>query len=435
MGMKISITAVGSRGDIQPHIALGRGLTSAGHEVTLVADQLFETTIRETELDYARLAADPMKPLEADIREIGNNPIKISRWMAHYVDKIGSEYFETYLEGNRGTDLMIFSSLAAMAGLHVGTRLNVPMIATALQPVVRTAAYPYSAGKIFPDWIPFVGLLNRNSYTTSLRFFYRVFYKMINRDREKVLGLPALPWKYYRDIDLSLYPILHGFSQHVIPYPDDYGKNQIFTGYWFLDQVGDWQPTPQLEAFLAVGPKPIYIGFGSMVDREADELTKLVVKAVELSGQRAVLLGGWTDLGGVGLPDSILKIDSVPHDWLFPLVSAVVHHGGAGTTAAGLRAGVPNVVVPFFADQFFWGWRVEKLGAGPKPIQRLKLTSENLAAAIAKAVTDPKIQQQAATLGEKIRSEDGVTTAVRAVEEIIATRRENIMPTPELLGK
>jgi sterol 3beta-glucosyltransferase len=329
---------------------------------------------------------------------------------------------------------MIVSSLAAMAGLHIAARLNVPMLATALQPVVPTTAYPYSAGTIFPEWLPFVGWLNKRSYTTSLRFFYQAFYKMINRDRQRVLGLPPLPWKYYRDIDLRPYPILHGFSRHVIPYPDDYDQNQIFTGYWFLDQDEHWQPSAQLEAFLSADPKPVYIGFGSMVDQEAGELTRLVVEALKISGQRAVLLGGWTDLGGQGLPESILKVEYLPHDWLFPQVSAAIHHGGAGTTAASLRAGTPTVIVPFFGDQPFWGWRVEKLGAGPKPIPRLKLTAEKLANAITRAVTDPKISRRAADLGEKIRAEDGVANAVQAVEAIIAARREVIMPPTELRG-
>lgn len=433
--MKITITAVGSRGDVQPHVALGRGLAAAGHEVKIAADVLFEKLVRENGLQFAPVSADPMKPMEADIREMGNNMVKISRWMAHYVEQIGSEYFETYLAANQDTELMIYSSVAAMAGLHVGARLNVPMIATALQPVVPTTEYPYSAGTIFPDWIPFRRLANKISYTTSLRFFYRAFYKMINRDREKVLGLPPLPWKFYRDINLKPFPILHGFSRHVVPYPADYNQNQVFTGYWFLEEGPGWQPQDELTAFLDRGPKPVYIGFGSMTDKEADLLTEMAVEAVRLSGQRAVLLGGWAELGGEDLPGTMLKLQNVPHSYLFPKVAAGVHHGGAGTTAASLRAGVPNVVVPFFADQPFWGWRVEKLGAGPKPIPRLKLTAEKLAAAITQAVTDPKIQRRAADLGDKICAEDGIGNAVRAVEEIMSTRRESIMPTPELLGE
>lgn len=433
--MKITITTVGSRGDVQPYVALGRGLAEVGHDVTLVVDQLFESFVHQNGLGFARLAADPMKPLEVDIRELGNNPVKVFNWMATFVEEIGSEYFETYLEANRGTDLMIFSSIAAMAGLHIGAKLNVPMLSSTLQPVVPTRAYPYSAGMILPGWVPFLGAINKTSYELFNRVFYRMLYKVLNRDRERVLGLPALPWKLYRSFDLKAYPMLHGFSRHVIPKPADYNQNQIFTGYWFLDQESDWQPPAELQAFLASDPKPVYIGFGSMVDKEAEALTRLVVEALEISGQRAILLGGWTNLGSEGLPDTILKVEHVPHEWLFPRVSAVVHHGGAGTTAASLRSGSPTVVVPFFADQPFWGWRVEKLGAGPKPIPRLKLTAEKLAAAITRAVTDPQINYRAAELGEKIRAEDGVANAVKAVERVMVRQREVIMPPPELIGK
>jgi len=190
--MKITITTVGSRGDVQPYVALGRGLAAAGHRVTLAVDQLFEAFVRQNGLEFARLEADPMKPLEVDIRELGNNPVKVFNWMATFVEQIGSEFFETYLEANRGTELMIFSSVAAMAGLHIGAKLNVPMLSSTLQPVVPTRAYPYSAGMILPGWVPFLGAINKASYVINNRIFYRMMYKVLNRDRERVLGLPAL---------------------------------------------------------------------------------------------------------------------------------------------------------------------------------------------------------------------------------------------------
>lgn len=433
--MKITITSVGSRGDVQPFVALGRGLLNAGHVVTLAADRIFEDFVVENGLEYAYLSADPMKALEVDIRSLGNNPIKIYRWMANTVGQIGGEFTETFFKANQGVDMMIFSSVAAMVGTHIGAALNVPMIPSVLQPIVPTQAYPYSTGAILPEWLPFWGVYNKQSYVFYNRFFYRLFYKMVNRDREQVLGLPPLPWKVYADLDISQYPILHGFSQNVIPVPPDYDHNQIITGYWFLDQANDWHPSESLMAFLTETPKPVYIGFGSMVDKEADQLTRLVVEALRLSKQRAVLLGGWTDLGGSGLPNNILKVENVPHDWLFPRVAAVVHHGGAGTTAASLRAGKPTVVVPFFADQPFWGWRVQKLGVGPKPIPRLKLTAENLATAILQAVENGGIQDRATTLGERIRAEDGIGNAVRMIEDLYTNHRESILPTPVLFGE
>ena len=319
-----------------------------------------------------------------------------------------------------------------MLGVHVGGALNVPMIATTLQPVVPTRYYPYSAAPILPEWLPFWEAINKATYTYSNLMFFRMFYKMVNQGREEILGLPPLAWKHFTELDLSQYPMLHGFSRHVIPKPRDYDQNQIFTGYWFLDPEEDWQPDNQLVEFLAASPKPIYVGFGSMVDQEAEKLTDIVIEALAISGQRAVLLGGWTNLGDRQLPDTILKVAHVPHEWLLPQVAAAVHHGGAGTTSASLRAGTPTVVVPFFADQPFWGWRVQKLGVGPKPIPRQKLTAAKLATAIQQAVNDPDIQEKAKTLGENIRAEDGIRKAVEEIERLYTTQRDVLMPIPLL---
>jgi UDP:flavonoid glycosyltransferase YjiC (YdhE family) len=221
--------------------------------------------------------------------------------------------------------------------------------------------------------------------------------------------------------------MLNGFSRHVLPKPSDWNDLQKVTGYWFLEQHQNWQPPDELTAFLEDTPKPVYVGFGSMVDLEADELTRLVVDAVEQAGTRAVLLGGWTDLGGDGLPDSIIKVDFVPHDWLFPRVAAVVHHGGAGTTAAGLRAGVPTVIVPFMADQPFWGYQVAKLGVGPKPIPRRKLSAGRLAAAIRQAAGDAGMQRKAIELGGKIREEEGVGNAVSLINDLLDTNDPRLL--------
>jgi sterol 3beta-glucosyltransferase len=233
------------------------------------------------------------------------------------------------------------------------------------------------------------------------------------------LDLPPLSAAYYWRLDSAsaTVPMIYGYSPSVIPRPPDWGDYQQITGYWFLDGAQNYEPPAELADFLESGLPPVYVGFGSMVDHEREDMTRLVVEALGQAGQRAILLSGWSDLGSAVLPDFILRIDFVPHDWLFPRVAAVVHHGGAGTTAAGLRAGIPNVVVPFFADQPFWGWRVHNLGVGPKWIPRKKLTAEKLAAAIRQAVNDSTMIQRAEELGKRIRAEDGVRTAVQLVEQ------------------
>lgn len=188
------------------------------------------------------------------------------------------------------------------------------------------------------------------------------------------------------------------------------------TGYWFLRTPPGWSPPEPLRRFLEAGEPPVYVGFGSMPNQEPRATFDLILRALEMTGQRGVIYGGWGGLAGETAGDRALVIEGVPHEWLFPRMKAVVHHGGAGTTAAGLRAGVPNVVVPFFGDQPFWGWRVAALGAGPAPIPRRSLTAERLAAAIERAVTDPAIHGRASEIGARLRAEDGVANTVVLIQ-------------------
>jgi sterol 3beta-glucosyltransferase len=227
-----------------------------------------------------------------------------------------------------------------------------------------------------------------------------------------VFDLPAAPFFGSDNLpQFQQYPTLYGFSPSVIPKPSDWHNTEV-TGYWFLDAATDWVPPADLMAFLQAGPPPVYIGFGSMGSRKPEETADLVLQAIARTGQRAILLSGWGGLSKADLPETVFMVESVPHSWLFSQVAAVVHHGGAGTTAAGLRAGVPSIVIPFFGDQPFWGQRVAKLGVGPEPIPRKQLTVERLAQAIRTAVTDRGMIRRAADLGAKIQAEDGVANAV-----------------------
>jgi sterol 3beta-glucosyltransferase len=210
----------------------------------------------------------------------------------------------------------------------------------------------------------------------------------------------------------------NGYSPSVIPTPPHWDSHVHVTGYWFLDPPADWAPPPALMAFLQAGPPPIYVGFGSMSNRNPGATAALVLEALARTRQRAVVLSGWSGLRTTDLPGSVFMLDSIPFSWLFPRVAAVVHHGGAGTTAAGLRAGVPSIVIPFFGDQPYWGQRVAELGVGPEPIPRRNLTVERLAGAIQRAVTDQTMRQRAADLGARIQAEDGVARAVSIVQQI-----------------
>ncbi len=415
--MRITINAFGSRGDVQPYVALGKGLKQAGHDVRLSTHRIFEAFVLEHHLDFSPMEGDPQQVLLTQaVDELGNNPFRVNRWIAQNFKPALKEVFRATLDAAQGADLLLNSALS-FAGWHVAQKLDIPSIGAYLQPLMPTRAFHGSSAPLPPPWLPFKGLYNYLSTKLSNQSFFAMLRPLVNACRREVLDLPPLSTAYYWRLDSASAraPIIYGFSPSVIPKPPDWGDYQQIAGYWFLDSTSDYAPPADLSDFLESGPPPIYVGFGSMVDHEREEMTRLVVEALGRAGQRAILLGGWSELGSADMPDFIHRVDFVPHDWLFPRVAAVVHHGGAGTTAAGLRAGVPTVVVPFFGDQPFWGWRVHELGVGPKWIPRKKLTAGKLAAAIHQAVSDSAMIRRAQELGHRVRAEDGIGTGIQLV--------------------
>lgn len=421
--MKITLHAFGSRGDVQPYIALGKGLSAAGHIICLNTHRIFEPFVREHGLAFSPVEGDPRQVLITQaVADIGSNPIKISRWLRQNFKPYLDQIFQETLQAAQGADLLLISTVS-VAGWHVAQKLRLPAISLNLQPFTPTRKFPGAMVSPPPEWLPFKGIYNYLSAKLANQATFMMLLPLVNDSRARVLSLPPMKASYYwrADSPTSPVPFVYGFSPAVVPRPSNWGKCIQIAGYWFLDSAPGYEPPPALVGFLEAGSRPVYIGFGSMIDHEREEMTQLVVEAVRRTGQRAVLLGGWSELGSGHLPGSILSVDSIPHDWLFPQMAAVIHHGGAGTTAAGLRAGVPTVVVPFFGDQTFWGWRVHELGVGPKWIPRQKLSADKLAAAIHLAVNDGTMKRRAEMLGERIRAEDGVKTAVALIEQFAGT--------------
>jgi sterol 3beta-glucosyltransferase len=265
--------------------------------------------------------------------------------------------------------------------------------------------------------LPFKKSYNWWSFRIANQMFIYLIKPVVNECRREILGLKPVPASFYRGLDVSHIPIVYGFSPNLLPRPDDWGDWLKVSGHWFFDHHPDWQPSSELVRFLENNKPPVYVGFGSMVIERA---TRIVLGALQRTGQRGILLGGWGGLGAGDLPETVLRIDSAPHDWLFPRVSALVHHGGAGTTATGLRYSKPTIVVPFFADQPFWGDRVHRLGAGPRPIPFTKLSVENLSQAIDRLINDLDMRRKAAELGDKLQNEDGVGKAVGFIQEFLS---------------
>ncbi|MFC2053283.1 glycosyltransferase [Chloroflexota bacterium] len=416
--MKITVNTFGTRGDIQPYIALSLGLQQFGHSVRIVTHQIFESFVKEHNLDFCPLKLDPRQVLiNQALSELGNNIIRINRWMGENFKSALQDIFIATLNANRDAELILNSGLS-FAGWHVAEQLDIPALATYLWPVTPSRHLPTASGKIPPDWLPFRGSINYLSTKISNQIFFNILLSSVNQCRKEILDLQPMRAREYWSLDSaqSSTPLIYGYSPVVIPKPPDWTSNQQVSGYWFLDTAKGYQPEKALIDFLADGSPPVYVGFGSMIDHKQEEITQTVISALREINKRGILLGGWSNLGTGQLPGSILRVDAVPHDWLFPQMAAVVHHGGAGTTAAGLRAGAPSVVVPLFGDQFFWGWRVQELGAGPKPIPRNKLTVTNLASAIQQAVDDDSIWSNASVIGQQIRAENGVEAAVRMIE-------------------
>jgi sterol 3beta-glucosyltransferase len=411
--MHLTIVAIGSRGDIQPYIALGQGLQQAGHRVRLNTHLDFETLVRAHQLEFAPLHGNVRDLMSSEtgvsFTETGANPIKFVREFRGIARTMIVEMLGDCLKACEDTDLIVMTGIGFYAAYPVAEKLGRPFLQAYLQPVTPTRDFSMSVIKP----LKLGGLVNYASYFVGGQMFWQAMRGAMNDARREVLNLPPTPfWGPFGKLYQDRNPVIYGYSPHVLPRPKDWPDFVHVTGYWFLDQAADWQPPPELIDFLQAGSPPVAIGFGSMNNRDPEQTTEIVLNALDRSKQRGVLLTGWGGLHQFDLPDHVFKIDFVPHEWLYPRVRAIVHHGGAGTTGAALRSGVPSIGIPFFADQPFWAERAYRAGVGPRPIPRKKLTAENLAAAIDLAVNEPLLRRHAAQIGEQIRSEDGVQRAV-----------------------
>jgi sterol 3beta-glucosyltransferase len=290
------------------------------------------------------------------------------------------------------------------------------MAQAAVIPLARTKMFPLIG---FPK-LPLPGY-NKATYYLGEQMAWQMFRTVINRWRKQTLNLPLLPITgYFGQLGTRQIPIVNGFSQHVVPRPADWNEHIHMTGYWFQEDT-QWQPPSDLSAFIEAGNPPVFIGFGSMPIKDPQRTTHIILEALKQTGQRGILHTGWGGLGNQSLPDNVFKIDYAPYDWLFPRMAMVIHHGGSGTTAIGLRSGIPSCVVPFVFDQHYWGERIAKLGVGPKPIRNKELTVERLQEAIRFGVGNSQIQQKAAELGQKIRTENGIENALSIFEKMLYT--------------
>jgi UDP:flavonoid glycosyltransferase YjiC (YdhE family) len=402
--MQIGLIAFGTRGDVQPIIALAKGLQSAGYGVQVAAGTNFEAWIRSHGLDFAPISVDIQAMMNSEggkawANNSSSNPMQELQTMRTLFKAHGIQAAHDLYQICEAADVMIsgFTTLAVIE--TITTKLKKRHIAALLQPASKTRA-----GAALTN--PFVqgnSILNLGASWFYQSLLWYLFSPVVKPAREQ-WQLPPYHAAQFRQM-LNQLPIVYGFSEHIIPRPADWGEQAQISGYWFLDEP-DWTPPQSLSDFLNAGSPPMYIGFGSMSNRNPEATLTLILDALRQSGQRGIISSGWSGLKAHDLPDTVYLLESAPHSWLFPRMAGVVHHGGAGTTAAALRAGVPMTIVPHIADQPFWGRRTAEIGA-------------TLAAALRTLATNTIMQQKAAAIGKKIRAEEGVSNAVYVIQKML----------------
>ncbi|KAL9111531.1 MAG: hypothetical protein Q9227_004019 [Pyrenula ochraceoflavens] len=416
--LRVTCLTIGSRGDVQPYIALCKGLLAEGHKPKIATHAEFGPWVRKHGIDFQPVEGDPAELMRICVENgmftysfLKEASVKFRGWI--------DDLLTSAWKACQDTDILI-ESPSAMAGIHIAEALGIPYFRAFTMPWTRTRAYPHAFA--VPDH-RIGGAYNWFTYVMFDNIFWKAIAGQVNRWRKKELGLRSTNLDKMQP---NKVPFLYNFSPHVVIPPLDYSDWVRVTGYWFLDEgdVNKWEAPEELTAFIknarADGKKLVYIGFGSIVVSDPAALTRTVVDSVLKADVRCILSKGWSDRLGdpssvkaeIALPSDILQIKSAPHDWLFQQIDAAVHHGGAGTTGASLRAGLPTIIKPFFGDQFFFGGRIEDLGVG---ICLKKINVAVFARALWEAVHSERMIVKARVLGEQIRKENGVETAIQAI--------------------
>lgn len=410
--MRITIMALGSQGDVQPYTALGVGLKRTGYAVRVATFQNFRGMVEGAGLDFHPVKGDAQAILSGvSIGDSGNNPLTMLKGIRKSFAAIADDYIDAFADETLfDSDLIINQLPGALFGYDLAEKLGIPHMGAAVMPLALTSAFPLCLVPAFS----LGGWYNRLTYLAPEQAVWAMFRAPTQRYRAK-LGLPPAPFTgHFARMRATRMPILNGFSPHVVSRPPDWGEHIHVTGYWLLDEP-DWSPPQDLIDFLDAGIPPVFFGFGSMPVRDPARLTAIILDALKQSGQRGILSAGWAGLSGNDLPDTVKHIGYTPYNWLFPRMAGVVHHGGSGTTGLALRSGVPSMITPFVADQFYWARHITELGVSPGGIPHKQLSADKLADAIRVMVTDGNMRARAAALGEKLRAEDGIGEAVRVI--------------------
>lgn len=417
----ITLITNGTRGDVEPFLNFAISLKNLGYSVRLSAPIDFRDWILGHELEYAPIGLEHIKNLleatqQANLLEF--NIFKIRKTLSFFKQYIKDVLITTLPNAADNTD-MIIAHVSLPACSDLAESKNVPLIYISTVPLAPTKTRPNIMMPL--KFGPISGNIYNQITHLPVRFS-RLFYSSIYKELRKKLNLPpnSIFTPAFQKTGIPV-PILHIYSQFLHPRPNDWPKTAQIIGYSFNDHEGEsWQPPEDLAQFLKEGEPPIYIGFGSMIPQEERELTELICQAVEKANVRALISKGWAELTPLSHSKKILSLGPMPHHRLFPLCKAVVHHGGAGTTAAGLRAGCPTLICPFAFDQPFWGQIIAEKKLGPAPIKLKDLTVENLAASLMDINTNPEYQENAKQISVKINQENAFDNLMPYIEQALS---------------
>jgi sterol 3beta-glucosyltransferase len=417
--MRILIAAVGSRGDVAPITGLGPALRGAGHDVSVATYGMFEHLITGCGLGFRLVPGDPqlLGASEQGQRwqEGGTGAMSGLRFIRLIAEHMRDVNAAVLRAARQDTDVLVLAGLSWFGGYRIAQGLGLPSLGLALQPTHPTGQFPPS------------GLTTRSLGPWGNRAVGRALMvagpAAMDKSSKQLWAQEDLPGvsirQLYRRQEATRWPFIYGFSPSVVPRAPDWREGIEVAGYWWPAHPADWTPPADLEQFLAAGPPPVFVGFGSRNPADAARLTGIVAEARRQAGVRMVVQAGWANLGSaLHDDDNVLVIGEAPHDWLFPKMAAVVHHAGAGTTAAGLRAGVPTVSVPMITDQPFWAGRVTNLGAGPKAVPYKSLSAESLTTAISDAINRASYRSRAQGIAKRLASEDGTLPVIRALDRV-----------------
>lgn len=420
--MRVGIATVGSRGDVQPFLALAVALAKRGHVVRLASCSPFAGLARAHGVEFVSIAGDIKEVVgdagRAALLEAESHPIRAARALRRYVGPLVREGLDALPAALDGCDVIV-GQLLAPGAQHFAERHALPYFDACYDPVfpTRAFAHPGAPRSIPRGWAAYA------SYVAAEQVFWQAFRPEINAFRAR-LGLGRAPFFGPTRRASNRPPALLGYSRAIVPAPSDWPSHVTATGPWLLGAPDTWAPPPELTRFLASGPAPVFVGFGSMTVEDPVALTRAVVGALRSVGLRGVLSTGWGALAPA-TGDDVLNVGDVPHRWLFPRMAAVVHHGGPSTTADALHAGVPQFIVPFLSDQPFWGAQVEGAGAGPRAVPIGALTEVHVRDALV-AMAQPEMRRRAAELATIQRAERGADDAVLAIEALAERGRASL---------